>query len=244
MTASMPPPGGASVSNLLATASQLFRASLLKCLPMGMVAMLCAQSANIYWRASGHVLSFTANYDTNYNLLNIAGIAVELWLLGAMMLRQRAVVLRAPILPGAELRVAFRLLPAILASSLLAGFSVIAGLLALILPGVFLMVCYLALLPVVMFEGLGPVAAVLRSVQLMRPLWWKALASCVIIMLLFVIGALVVAAVIGVIAELLSGNGAAFAAVETAITVAFSALFFVYLSALMLVLHSAASSSA
>ncbi len=120
----------------------------------------------------------------------------------------------------------------------------IAGLLALILPGVFLMVCYLALLPVVMFEGLGPVAAVLRSVQLMRPLWWKALASCVIIMLLFVIGALVVAAVIGVIAELLSGNGAAFAAVETAITVAFSALFFVYLSALMLVLHSAASSSA
>lgn len=244
MTASMPPPGGASVSNLLATASQLFRASLLKCLPMGMVAMLCAQSANIYWRASGHVLSFTANYDTNYNLLNIAGTAVELWLLGAMMLRQRAVVLRAPILPGAELRVAFRRLPAILASSLLAGFSVIAGLLALILPGVFLMVCYLALLPVVMFDGLGPVAAVLRSVQLMRPLWWKALASCVIITLLFVIGALVVAAVIGVIAELLSGNGAALAAVETAITVAFSALFFVYLSALMLVLHSAANSSA
>jgi hypothetical protein len=66
----------------------------------------------------------------------------------------------------------------------------------------------------------------------------------VIITLLFVIGALVVAAVIGVIAELLSGNGAALAAVETAITVAFSALFLVYSSALMLVLHSAASSSA
>jgi hypothetical protein len=106
------------------------------------------------------------------------------------------------------------------------------------------MVCYLALLPVVLFDGLGPFAAVLRSVQLMRPLWWKALAACVITMLLFLIAGLVVAAIIGVIAELLAGNGAAFAAIETAITVAFGALFFVYLSALMLVLHSAASSSA
>jgi hypothetical protein len=244
MTASTPPSGSASVSELLATASQLFRASLLKCLPMGMVAVLCAQSANIYWMASGHVLSFTADYDTNYDLLATAGVAVELWLLGAMMLRQRAVVLGARILPGAELRVAFRRLPFILASTLLAGLSVLAGLLLLVLPGVFLMVCYLVLLPVVLFDGLGPFAAVLRSVQLLRPLWWKALAACVIVMLLFLIGGLVVAAIIGVIAELLSGNGAAFAAVETAITVAFGALFFVYLSALMLVLHSAASSSA
>ena len=244
MTASTPPSGSASVSELLATASQLFRASLLKCLPMGMVAVLCAQSANIYWRASGHELSFTADYDSNYDLLAIAGVAVELWLLGAMMLRQRAVVLGAPILPGAELRVAFRRLPFILASTLLAGLSVLIGLLLLVLPGVFLMVSYLALLPVVLFDGLGPVAAVLRSVQLLRPLWWKALAACVIVMLLFLIGGLLVAAIIAVIAELLSGNGAAFAAVETALTVAFGALFFVYLSALMLVLHSAASSSA
>jgi len=244
MTASRPPPGGASVSDLLATAAQLFRASLLKCLPMGMVAVLCAQAANIYWMATGHVLSFTADYDSNYQLLAIAGIAVELWLLGAMMLRQRAVVLGAPILSGAELRVALRRLPVILASVLLAGFSVVIGLLALILPGVFLMVCYLALLPLVLFDGLGPLAAALRSVRLLRPLWWKALAACVILMLLFVIGGLVVAAIVGVIAELLAGNSSAFAAVETAITVAYGALFLVFLSALMLVIHSAASSSA
>jgi len=80
MTASRPPPGGASVSDLLATAAQLFRASLLKCLPMGMVAVLCAQAANIYWMATGHVLSFTADYDTNYQLLAIAGIAVVIGL--------------------------------------------------------------------------------------------------------------------------------------------------------------------
>jgi hypothetical protein len=244
MTASRPPPGGASVSDLLATAAQLFRASLLKCLPMGMVAVLCAQAASIYWMASGHVLSFTSEFDGNYRLLAIAGAVVQLWLLGAMMLRQRAVVLGAPILSGAELRAALRRLPVILASVLIALLSVLIGLLALVLPGVFLMVCYLVLLPVVLFDGLGPYAAVLRSVQLLRPLWWKALAACVIALLLFLIGGIVVAAIIAVIAELLAGNRAAFQAVETAIAVGYGALYFVFLSALMLVIHSAASSSA
>jgi hypothetical protein len=244
MNASRPPPGGASVSDLLATTAQLFRASLLKCLPMGMVAVLCAQAANIYWMASGHELSLTGEFDSNYQLLAIAGAVVQLWLVAAMMLRQRAVVLGAPILAGAELRSALQRLPLILASVLLALLGVVLGLLALVLPGIFLLVCYLVLLPVVLFDGLGPYAAALRSVQLLRPLWWKALAACVIVMLLFLIGGFVVAAIIAVLAELLAGNPAAFQAVETAIVVGYGALYFVFLSALMLVLHSAASSSA
>jgi hypothetical protein len=244
MTASMPPPGNASVSDWLQTAAQLFRASLLKCLPLGMVAVLCAQLPNIYWIATGHTISFSAEYDANFELLTILGTAIELWLIGAMMLRQRAVVLGAPILAGVELRAAWRRLPVLLVSTLLATLSVLAGLLLLVVPGVFLMVCYLVLLPVILFDGLGPYAALLRSVQLIRRLWWKALAALVIATLVFFICALVFAAIIGVIATLLAGNGPAFAAIETAITVGFGALFFVYLSALLLVLHSAASSSA
>jgi hypothetical protein len=244
MTASVPPPASASVSYLLATAAQLFRASLLKCLPIGMVAVLCAQLPNIYWMATGHTLSFTAEYDANYDALALLGIAIELWLFSAMMLRQRAVVLGAPILAGAELRTASLRLPVILVSALLAILSAVAGLLLLILPGVFLMVCYALLLPVVLFDGLGPYAALLRSVRLIRPVWWKALAAFVIAFLMFFIGAFVLAAIIGVIAELLGGNEAALAAIETACTVGYGALFLVFLGALMLVLHSAASSSA
>lgn len=244
MTASMPPPGSASVSDLLQTSAQLCRASLLKCLPLGMVAVLCAQLPNIYWVATGHTLSLSAEYDANYDLLAIVGTAIELWLVGAMMLRQRAVVLGAPILAGAELRAALRRLPVVLVCTLLAMLSIVAGLLLLIVPGVFLMVCYLVLLPVVLFDGLGPYAALLRSVQLIRPLWWKALAAFVIALLVFIIGAFVVAAIIGGIAGLLAGNGPAFAAIESACTVGFGALFLVYLSALALALHSAASSSA
>ncbi|HEY6452670.1 MAG TPA: hypothetical protein VIX87_08730 [Steroidobacteraceae bacterium] len=240
----MPPPGGASVSDLLETAARLFRASALKCLPAGMLAVLCAQLPNVYWLASGHRLSFGAEYDATYDVLAMAGTIVELWLLAAMMLRQRALVLGAPISAGAELRAALLRLPVILVSSLLAGLSTLAGLLLLLAPGVFLMVCYLVLLPVLLFEGLSPYAALLHSVQLIRRVWWKALAAFIIAVLVFMVCAIVLAAVLGIAAALLSGDAPVFAALETACTVAFGALFLVYLSALMLVLHSAASSSA
>jgi len=99
-------------------------------------------------------------------------------------------------------------------------------------------------LPVVLFEGLTPYRALVRSVQLIRRLWWKTLAACVFALLAFVVCALVFAAIIGVLAGVLAGNGPAFQAIQSASSVALGALFFVFLSALALVIHSAASSSA
>jgi hypothetical protein len=58
------------------------------------------------------------------------------------------------------------------------------------------------------------------------------------------VGTLVFAAILAVIAALLAADPSAFAAVETAVIVGFGGLFLVCLSALLLVLHSAASSSA
>jgi len=244
MTAFTPAPDGARVSDLLQTAARLFRASLLKCLPLGMMAVLCASLPNIYWNATGHAVNLFGPYDTNFRVLSLIGIAIALWLFGAMMLRQRAVALGAPILLGAELQASLRRLPVMLLSSFLADLSVALGLLLLLLPGVYLLVCYLVLLPVILFEDAGPVAALLRSVRSMRRLWWPALAALVIALLLFLIGTLVFAAILVVAAEMFAGNSVAMKAVVNAGVVGFYALFVVYLSALQLVLHSAASSSA
>jgi len=244
MTASRPAPRAVRVSELLEAAVKLFRATLLKCLPLGMLAVLCALLPNIYWTATGHHMSFRAQYDLNFNLLTVVGTAAELWLISAMMLRQRAVVLGGPVHAGAELRAATQRLPAILLSAVLATLSIAAGLLLLVLPAIFLAVCYLVWLPVVLFEAAGPRAALIRSVRLIRPLWWKALAALVITLLLFVIGAIVFGAVLAALAGLMAGNGPAFLALNAAGTVGFGALLVVYLSSLQLVLHSAASSSA
>jgi hypothetical protein len=244
MSASAPPPHSASLSAVLDSTAQLFRATVLKCLPLGMLAVLCAQLGNVYWLATGHPMRLSARHDLNYALLTVLGTVIELWLIGAMMLRQRAIVLGAPVRFFAELRAALVRLPSMLAGVLLAIFSVALGLALLIAPGVFLLICYLIVPPIILFEGLGPYAAVLRSVRLLRPLWGRSLAAVVFALLAFLVCALAFAAVISVLAGLLAGNGPALEAIETASSVALGALLFVFISALALVLHSAASSSA
>jgi hypothetical protein len=151
MIASTPAPNGARVSDLLQTAAGLFRASLLKCLPLAMIAMLGASLPNIYWNATGHPVSLFGPYDTNFRVLSLVGIAIASWLFGAMMLRQRAVVLGAPLLLGAELQASLSRLPVVLVGTLLAVVSVNLGLLLLLVPGLYLVVCYLVLLPVILF---------------------------------------------------------------------------------------------
>ena len=55
MTASMPPPAGASVSDLLADRDRAcFGPRCSSACPLAMLAVLSAQSANFYWIASGH----------------------------------------------------------------------------------------------------------------------------------------------------------------------------------------------
>lgn len=244
MTASRPAPGPVRVSDLLGTAARLFRATVLKCLPLAMLAMVCWQLPNFYWTASGHQMSLKAQYNLNFNLLTVVGTTVELWLLGAMMLRQRAVAVGAPLQMGAELRAATHRLPAILLGAVLATISVAAGLVLLVVPGIYLAVCYLVWLPIVLFEGAGPWAALVRSVRLIRPLWPKALTALVIVLLLVIIAAIVFGAILAALAGVLGSDGPAFEALSAAGTVAFGGLVVVFLSALQLVLHSAASSSA
>ena len=111
MTASKPPRPAASVSDLLDAATQLFRATLLKCLPFAMVAVLCLEVPNFYWLASGHTLSFGMPTDSIYWLLALGASAVTLFIVSAMMLRQRAAAIGASVDAAAELAAAVHRLP-------------------------------------------------------------------------------------------------------------------------------------
>jgi hypothetical protein len=244
MTGSKAPRPDASVSNLLDAATQLFRATLLKCLPFAMVGVLCLEIPNFYWLAGGHTLSFGMPSDTRYWLLALVASAVALFIVSAMMLRQRAFASGAVVDSRAELLAAARRLPGILLGWVLAQLSLFVGFTLLILPGIFLLVCYLVLLPVLLFENLNPYAALVRCVQLMQPHWWKVLATIVIAVLVLLICTLAAAALLSILAALLVGQGPAVQAIVAAVTVGIWAIGCVFFSALALTLHSAASSSA
>jgi hypothetical protein len=244
MGRSVPPPRSASVRILLETATQLFRATVLKCLPLGMLAVLAGMVPVIYWQAGGHPMSLLSPHDATYDALSVAGTALELWLLGTLMLRQRAMATGARIGIRAELLAALRRLPVMLLCWIVAVASVVLGLLLAVVPGVFLFVCYLVLLPVVLFDEVGPSAALVRCVQLVRSHWWHFCAAFVIALCILVVCALVLGAIISLLEQLLLENGPVFEAIWVASSIGVGALVASFLCALALVLHSAASSSA
>lgn len=235
---------GASVSQILQTASRLFRVTLAKCMPLSMVAVLFLEVPNLYWIAGGHPLPTFMRAppaDPVWWTLSLLGMAVMLYLSSAMMLQQRSLIAGLVCPPQAALRAALQRLPLLLASWVLAQASLIVGLALLIVPGLFLFVCYLVMLPVVLFEHPSPGMVLVRCVMLVRQQWWKTLAALIVAIVAVLVCVLAFAAILSILAVLITG--AAFQAVAAACLVAFFAAAGVFLSALALTLHSAASHS-
>jgi hypothetical protein len=263
MTASNAPGRGQSVAELLHAAIALFRATLLKCLPFAMIAVLGVEAPNFYWLASGHSLEQGLPSDPIYWWLAFAFSGVALYIFSAMMLRQVYFSGGFAVNARQEFTLAARRLPTLLVAWILMQFSLFIGLVAawslrevepllgpvlfavVLVPVVFLFVCYLVLLPVILLEGqLNPIRALQRCVMLVRPNWWRICATFVIALITMFVCVVVVAAVLQILATLLAGSGAVFQAIFAAGSIAIGAAVFVFFSALALVIHSSANSSA
>lgn len=245
MPASNAPRRGHSVAELLHTAVALFRASLLKCLPFAMIAVLGAEAPNFYWLASGHSLQQGLPQDPTYWWLAIVFSAVALYIFSAMMLRQVYFSGGFAVNARQEFLLAARRLPTLLSAWLLMQVSLFVGLVAFVVPAVVLFVCYLVLLPVILLEGqVNPLLALRRCVILVWPNWWRICAAFVIALITMFICVLVVAALLQILATLLAGTGPTFQAIFAAGSIAIGAAVFVFFSALALAIHSSANSSA
>ena len=241
MSQSETPVPGASVSRLLEVATQLFRLTVLKCLSLAMLAVLCEEIPSLYWMASGHRLDRGLPSGPTYWLLELGAAAVTLYIASAMMLQQRALIAGASLSSWLALREAARRLPLLLVTWMLAQLSLLVGLSLLVLPGLFLFVCYLLMLPVVLFEHPNPYMVLVRCVLLVRPNWWRTFAALVIAALVVLVFVLAFVAILGIVGAVLTGP--LFQAIATACSIAFFAATLVFMSALVLTLHSAAASS-
>jgi hypothetical protein len=236
------PPRSASVSDLLEAATRLFKATLPKVLPLVLIGVLCGEAANIVWLAARRPLT-PMPHDPRYIMLQVVGGIIYVAFVAAAMLRQRALARGGDIVTSKALQQSLRRLPVLLLAVLLSAFSVAAGSMMLVLPGIFLAVCYSVLWPLVLFEGAGPYRALVQCVELVRPFWWKACACLVISLLVMAVWLLGFAAVFGILSQVLV-DSAGFRAVEASAGLAVAAAVLVFLSSLWIVLYSAASSSA
>jgi hypothetical protein len=241
-------PRTASVSELLEAATGVFRRTLAKSLPIAMFAILLAALPNLYWLTRGKPMDLLhLPTDPRFWVLMAVGFVGYQLLAALLMLRQHGLISGAPPNLGREFAALRARAPVLLASALLMGVVVFAGLLALVLPGVFALVCLLLLRPVVLFERTPPVSALSRCFHLAVPMWLRIFASALIAALVFGVCAIAAAACLGILQSVLVLVGlqpAVMSAFAAACGLGVQAVALVYFNALWLVLYSAASSSA
>jgi len=240
------PSGSASTSDMLDAAWRHFKSGALKCLPMMMPAVLAVQAADIYWLLAGHRSArLTDPRDGTYYLLTVVGLLLFVWLMGAVVLRLQS--LRAGQLrPAAmDLQESAAMWPSLFAATMLASLLVMAGLLLLVAPGIWLSVCLAPLYPVVLIERLAPAAAIRRCVALVRPMWVKALAAMVIGVLIMLICLFTIGLLLALLITPMGGASAPMAnAVSTTTSLLAAALAQLFFMSLALEIYSSASASA
>ncbi|MFO1401530.1 MAG: hypothetical protein U1F06_07390 [Steroidobacteraceae bacterium] len=240
------PPRTAGVSELLEAASRIWRATLPKCLPLAMIAILCAYLPTLYLSIAGLPIPRPPQLpsDPGYWAVYVVAMVAYLFLGSVAILRQRGLVLGGHGEPGSVLGTAARRLAVLVAAIVLCQVAVGVGLMLLVVPGVYVAVCSFVIWCVVLFEPVGPWAALVRSVRLVQPLWWKYCAAIVIAFLILavtVLTTLVLAAL--VLGALVPAGSAAGNAVAVALGIACFGAGMLFVTALGIVLYSAASSS-
>jgi hypothetical protein len=247
MSASLLPPRSAEVSDIMDAAMRVFRATLPKCLPIAMLAILLVQLASLYWMSTGKPQGILQPRDATFWILFVLGFVAWQLLAAIIMLRQRSMVAgQVPDLPG-EWRQALPRWPLLVVTAVLSGALMSLGLIALLVPGIFVFVCFLLLRPVVLFEKVDPLRALERCIRLVRPRWLKFCAAALIGSLIVVVCTFAAIVGLSLLVALLGGIGVKAAGVNAlgaACVLGLLAVAAVYFSALWLALYSLASSSA
>lgn len=167
-----PPQRPQAIGEVLDAAFAIFKVTLLKCLPFGLLAMVTSQLKSIYDLATGRPLG---SHDFGSWLFFGLGILASIVLWSAVILRQKAVLELRESSGAAELARAARALPSMAIALVLGLLGCAAGLVLLVLPGLYLMLAFPFVWQVILFEHRSPVEAFGASRRLIKGNAWRVL---------------------------------------------------------------------
>ncbi len=195
-----------SAGEVLDAGFRLFKVSLVRCLPLSLAAVVMGQLPTVLAMARGRRPSVSLDMGTGeWLLVLVAGLAnVLLW--GAILLRQRAIAYGQPSTLAGDLGLALsRLLPS-LATAIVVGLLIVAGLVLLVVPGLYLAVALLFAYPAMLLDGQTVSGSIRTSLRLVRGHWWRT--SLILTVALFaVIVFYAVGTVVGLLIVQLTGGG-------------------------------------
>src|SRR5512146_1238055 len=143
-----PPQRPQAIGEVLDCAFAIFKVTVLKCLPFGLLAMVTSQLKSIYDLATGRALGAR---DFGSWLFFALGVLASIVLWSAVILRQKAILERRESSAAAELASAARALPAMAIALVLGLLGCALGLVLLVLPGLYLLLAFPLVWQVILF---------------------------------------------------------------------------------------------
>ena len=237
-----PPPRPQSVGEILDSAFRIFRATLVKCLPYAIAAVIAGQLPNIYYLVSGrNMLQGLAGFrDPVWVTLYILGYVIAIVLWSAVLLRQYALSTGHPAETSSELSTAVRRVPAMALLGILTGCAVavwflptlalqgttrLAAALVLAIPACYLVVALSCGGAVLLVTGRGPLASLVHSFRLTSGSFWRLTLIYTVAFVLLMVLYLVSGLLAGLVSVLLAhGDIAVITAATTVFVVILSAV--------------------
>jgi hypothetical protein len=202
-----PPARPLTIAETLDLAVQIFKATVVKCLPYGICAVVAQELPNLYEVGSSTVRQPFGGGRPMWIVLFVVGTLLALIAWSALLLRQRAIIEHTPTTIGAELVQTLRRLPSFVLATLFvlvaAGGEFAAlllvsrqyhteALIALIALSSFVAILLSCTWPAVLLAGHGPLGGVRQSIRLVWGNWWRTAAIYTVgAVLVLVLGLLV-----------------------------------------------------
>jgi hypothetical protein len=225
-----------SIGGVLDTTFQLYKASVVKLIPLSLLLVLASCLQYIYMIArsanpADPTAMLTMATSWGYWLSVLAGVIGSTWISAATYLKVGAIGSGADLGIGAALQASLPRVPTVFVMMILFMLAVMIGTLLLIIPGIILMVSLLLCYPTAMFDNKGPVSALTESHRLVWGNWWRTFVMLSVGVIILVVIYLIVAMIVGLIAPfLLVGGGADDVALYAIVSMV---LIFVFLSLLL-----------
>ena len=185
-----PPLKPRSFAELLDAVLQIFRLSLLKCMPYATLAIIAGQLWTLYYLSRGRLPILDANDPIGVALYGV-GTLIFVMLSMTILLRQSTIAAGRPVTGSADLVDTLKRAPAILAIALVAGAAVAvfmlpalalaqpyrtAGIIVMLAPAIYIWVALQFALPALMLARKGVLASLAYSFRLVRGNWWRVAA--------------------------------------------------------------------
>jgi hypothetical protein len=246
-----PPLKPRSFAELLDAVLQIFRLSLLKCLPYATLAIIAGQLSTLYYLWRGRVPVLDTNDPVGVTIYGV-GTLILVMLAMTILLRQSTIAAGRPVAGSADLVDTLRRAPGIVAISLLAGAAVAvlmvpalalappyrtAGIIVMLAPAIYVWIALSFALPALILARKGVLASIAYSFRLVRGNWWRVTAMyCVGVGVILTLWTLVAAVVTMAMSDDGTDDAALTRAVSSAAILAVFAIGLTFYSALTLAL--------